>query len=109
MLIAVEGVVFIGPPSSAIIAMGDKIESKRLASNAGVHTIPGYDGEVDTADHAVEISRQIGYPVMIKASAGGGGKGMRIAWFVPSPFPSPPSSFSVFPLNRSLLRNKVCL
>ena len=75
-----EGVVFIGPPSSAIEAMGDKITSKKLAAAAGVSTVPGYMGLIDDAEHAVRIARDIGYPVMIKASAGGGGKGMRIAW-----------------------------
>jgi propionyl-CoA carboxylase alpha chain len=74
------GVVFIGPPSSAIEAMGDKITSKKLAQEAGVSTVPGYMGLIADADEAVKISGQIGYPVMIKASAGGGGKGMRIAW-----------------------------
>jgi propionyl-CoA carboxylase alpha chain len=75
-----EGVVFIGPPSSAIEAMGDKITSKNLAAAAGVSTVPGYMGLIADADEAVRISHEIGYPVMIKASAGGGGKGMRIAW-----------------------------
>ncbi len=75
-----EGVVFIGPPSPAIEAMGDKITSKKLAQEAGVSTVPGYMGLIADADEAVKISDQIGYPVMIKASAGGGGKGMRIAW-----------------------------
>ncbi|HMM08585.1 MAG TPA: acetyl/propionyl/methylcrotonyl-CoA carboxylase subunit alpha [Paracoccus solventivorans] len=75
-----EGVVFIGPPSPAIEAMGDKITSKKLAQEAGVSTVPGYMGLIADADEAVKISAQIGYPVMIKASAGGGGKGMRIAW-----------------------------
>jgi propionyl-CoA carboxylase alpha chain len=74
------GVVFIGPPSPAIEAMGDKITSKKIAQEAGVSTVPGYMGLIADADEAVKISAQIGYPVMIKASAGGGGKGMRIAW-----------------------------
>ncbi|MGV8950604.1 MAG: acetyl-CoA carboxylase biotin carboxylase subunit [Cypionkella sp.] len=74
------GVVFIGPPSSAIEAMGDKITSKKLAMEAGVSTVPGHMGLIADADEAVKIASQIGYPVMIKASAGGGGKGMRIAW-----------------------------
>ena len=74
------GVVFIGPPSPAIEAMGDKITSKKLAQEAGVSTVPGHMGLIDDAEHAVKIAAQIGYPVMIKASAGGGGKGMRIAW-----------------------------
>ncbi|AQS48710.1 acetyl/propionyl-CoA carboxylase subuit alpha [Thioclava nitratireducens] len=75
-----EGVAFIGPPSGAIEAMGDKITSKKLAKEAGVSTVPGYMGLIADADEAVKISDEIGYPVMIKASAGGGGKGMRIAW-----------------------------
>ena len=75
-----EGVAFIGPPVKAIEAMGDKIESKKLAASAEVSTVPGYLGVIESADRAVEIAREIGFPVMIKASAGGGGKGMRIAW-----------------------------
>lgn len=75
-----EGVVFVGPPSPAIEAMGDKITSKKIAMEAGVSTVPGYMGLIADGDEAVKISNQIGYPVMIKASAGGGGKGMRIAW-----------------------------
>ena len=75
-----EGVVFVGPPSPAIEAMGDKITSKKIAQEAGVSTVPGYMGLIADAEEAVKISDQIGYPVMIKASAGGGGKGMRIAW-----------------------------
>jgi len=75
-----EGVAFIGPPVGAIEAMGDKITSKKLAQAAGVSTVPGYMGLIGDAEEAVTISRGIGYPVMIKASAGGGGKGMRIAW-----------------------------
>nr|KAF6374863.1 propionyl-CoA carboxylase subunit alpha [Pipistrellus kuhlii] len=78
--LAAENVVFIGPDTHAIQAMGDKIESKLLAKKAKVNTIPGFDGVVKDADEAVRIAREIGYPVMIKASAGGGGKGMRIAW-----------------------------
>ena len=74
------GVAFIGPPSKAIEAMGDKITSKKIAAEAGVNTVPGYMGLIADAEEAVTISQQIGYPVMIKASAGGGGKGMRIAW-----------------------------
>jgi propionyl-CoA carboxylase alpha chain len=74
------GVAFIGPPVGAIEAMGDKITSKKLAAEAGVSTVPGFMGLIDDGEHAVHIARQIGYPVMIKASAGGGGKGMRIAW-----------------------------
>jgi len=74
------GVVFIGPPSGAIEQMGDKITSKKLAMAAGVTTVPGHMGLIDDAEHAAKIAAEIGYPVMIKASAGGGGKGMRIAW-----------------------------
>ncbi|MGM0661078.1 MAG: acetyl-CoA carboxylase biotin carboxylase subunit [Pseudomonadota bacterium] len=75
-----EGVAFIGPPVKAIEAMGDKITSKKIAKEAGVNTVPGVMGLIEDAEDAVKISREIGYPVMIKASAGGGGKGMRIAW-----------------------------
>ncbi|MFC6446701.1 acetyl-CoA carboxylase biotin carboxylase subunit [Shinella zoogloeoides] len=75
-----EGVAFIGPPVGAIKAMGDKITSKKLAAEAGVSTVPGHMGLIEDADEAVRIASSIGYPVMIKASAGGGGKGMRIAW-----------------------------
>ncbi len=78
--LAAEGVVFIGPPKGAIEAMGDKITSKKLAKEAGVSTVPGHMGLIEDADEAARISAEIGYPVMIKASAGGGGKGMRIAW-----------------------------
>jgi len=78
--LAKEGVAFIGPPAKAIEAMGDKITSKKLAAEAGVSTVPGYMGLIADADEAVKIAAEIGYPVMIKASAGGGGKGMRIAW-----------------------------
>ncbi|MEO9863516.1 MAG: acetyl/propionyl/methylcrotonyl-CoA carboxylase subunit alpha [Yoonia sp.] len=74
------GVAFIGPPKGAIEAMGDKITSKKLAKEANVSTVPGFMGLIDDAEHAVKISNEVGYPVMIKASAGGGGKGMRIAW-----------------------------
>jgi len=78
--LAEMGVAFIGPPRAAIEAMGDKITSKKLAQEAGVSTVPGYMGLIGDGDEAVRIAREIGYPVMIKASAGGGGKGMRIAW-----------------------------
>ena len=78
--LAAEGVAFIGPPQGAIESMGDKITSKKIAQDAGVSTVPGYMGLIEDADEAVRISQEIGYPVMIKASAGGGGKGMRIAW-----------------------------
>ena len=75
-----EGIAFIGPPASAIAAMGDKIESKKLAQAAGVNVVPGFLGEIADTEHAVRIAGEIGYPVMMKASAGGGGKGMRLAW-----------------------------
>lgn len=75
-----EGIAFIGPPVGAIAAMGDKIESKKLAMQAGVNVVPGFVGEIDDTEHAVRISDEIGYPVMMKASAGGGGKGMRLAY-----------------------------
>ena len=73
------GIAFIGPKTRAIEAMGDKITSKKLAAEAGVNTIPGFTEVLRDADHAVEISNEIGYPVMLKATAGGGGKGMRVA------------------------------
>jgi propionyl-CoA carboxylase alpha chain len=75
-----EGIAFIGPPASALAAMGDKIESKRLARAAGVNVVPGSEGEISDTESALDISNQIGYPVMLKASAGGGGKGMRLAY-----------------------------
>ncbi len=78
--LAKEGIVFIGPNPKAIAAMGDKIESKKAAAAANVTTVPGYLGEIANAKDAVKIAKEIGYPVMIKASAGGGGKGMRIAY-----------------------------
>ncbi|MET1113314.1 MAG: acetyl/propionyl/methylcrotonyl-CoA carboxylase subunit alpha [Allosphingosinicella sp.] len=74
------GIAFIGPPPGAIAAMGDKIESKKLAREAGVSVVPGFVGEIDDTEHAVRIAGEIGYPVMMKASAGGGGKGMRLAY-----------------------------
>jgi propionyl-CoA carboxylase alpha chain len=74
------GIAFIGPPPKAIAAMGDKIESKKLAQKAGVNVVPGYLGDIATTDQAVKIAHDIGFPVMMKASAGGGGKGMRLAW-----------------------------
>ena len=74
------GIAFIGPPVGAIQSMGDKITSKKLAQEAGVSTVPGHMALIEDADEAIKISNEIGYPVMIKASAGGGGKGMRIAW-----------------------------
>src|SRR5690348_12642394 len=73
------GIVFIGPNARAIAAMGDKIESKKMAAKAGVSTVPGHLGIIEDERHAVRIAEQVGFPVMIKASAGGGGKGMRIA------------------------------
>ena len=78
--LSAAGVAFVGPPVKAIEAMGDKITSKKIAQEAGVSTVPGYMGLIEDAEDAVKISNQVGYPVMIKASAGGGGKGMRIAW-----------------------------
>jgi propionyl-CoA carboxylase alpha chain len=74
-----EGIVFIGPKHHSIAAMGDKIESKKLAGSAGVNCIPGYNEAIELPEQAVEIAKGIGYPVMIKASAGGGGKGLRVA------------------------------
>jgi len=75
-----EGIAFIGPGNRAIEVMGDKITSKKLAAEAGVSTVPGYTGLIDDAEHAVKIAQDIGYPVMLKASAGGGGKGMRVVY-----------------------------
>ena len=74
------GITFIGPGVEAINSMGDKITSKHLAKEAGVSTIPGYTDVIDGPDQAVKIAQDIGYPVMLKASAGGGGKGMRVVW-----------------------------
>ena len=76
--LAEQGVVFIGPGARAITSMGDKITSKRIAQKAGVNTIPGYAGVIEGPDQAVAVAREIGYPVMLKASAGGGGKGLRV-------------------------------
>jgi propionyl-CoA carboxylase alpha chain len=78
--LAAEGIVFIGPNPHAIEAMGDKIESKKFAARANVSVVPGHVGEIDDTAHAIKIAEEIGYPVMIKASAGGGGKGIRVAW-----------------------------
>jgi propionyl-CoA carboxylase alpha chain len=78
--LAAEGIAFIGPPVGAIAAMGDKIESKKLAKAAGVNVVPGSEGEIKDTAEALKVSREIGYPVMMKASAGGGGKGMRLAY-----------------------------
>jgi propionyl-CoA carboxylase alpha chain len=75
-----EGLVFIGPNPKAIEAMGDKIESKKFAAKAKISVVPGHVGEIDDTAHAIRIAGDIGYPVMIKASAGGGGKGIRVAW-----------------------------
>jgi propionyl-CoA carboxylase alpha chain len=75
-----EGIIFIGPKHASIAAMGDKIASKELAAKANVNTIPGWNNPIESAEKAVEIAKNIGYPVMIKASAGGGGKGLRVAW-----------------------------
>lgn len=77
--LAKKGIAWIGPNAHAISAMGDKLESKKLAAEAGVNTVPGFKGEIEDDQQAVEVAGEIGYPVMIKASAGGGGKGMRIA------------------------------
>src|SRR5215212_8485209 len=78
--LAKAGITFIGPPPKAIAAMGDKIESKKLAQKAGVNIVPGFLGDIATTDEAVKIAKDVGYPVMMKASAGGGGKGMRLAY-----------------------------
>jgi propionyl-CoA carboxylase alpha chain len=78
--LAKAGITFIGPPAKAIAAMGDKIESKKLAKQAAVSVVPGFVGEISDTDHAVKIAGEVGYPVMMKASAGGGGKGMRLAY-----------------------------
>src|SRR6201991_1882839 len=75
-----NGIIFVGPPTKAVEAMGDKITSKKIAAEAGLSTVPGHMGLIADAKEAVKIAKQVGYPVMIKASAGGGGKGMRIAW-----------------------------
>jgi propionyl-CoA carboxylase alpha chain len=79
-LVEEQGIVFIGPKHASIAAMGDKIASKKLAAAAKVNTIPGHNAAIDTAEQAVQIAKDIGYPVMIKASAGGGGKGLRVAY-----------------------------
>jgi propionyl-CoA carboxylase alpha chain len=78
--LAKAGIAFIGPPPKAIAAMGDKIESKKLAQKAGVNVVPGHLEDIETTAEAVKIAKDIGFPVMMKASAGGGGKGMRLAW-----------------------------
>lgn len=74
------GVAFIGPSQASMKVMGDKITSKQTAKECGVYTIPGYAGEIRDEAHALEVANKIGYPVMLKAAHGGGGKGMRIAW-----------------------------
>ena len=79
-MLAEAGIAFIGPKTHAIQAMGDKITSKQLADDAGVNTIPGFADVLRDGDHAVEIANKLGYPVMLKATAGGGGKGMRVAY-----------------------------
>ena len=75
-----NNVKFIGPNTKAIVAMGDKLESKKIANEAKVSTVPGFLGEIEDVPQALKVANEIGYPVMIKASAGGGGKGMRIAF-----------------------------
>jgi propionyl-CoA carboxylase alpha chain len=75
-----EGVAWLGPPVSAIHDMGDKIRSKEIADQAGVSIIPGYDGKIESVEHAIEVSNDIGYPILVKAAAGGGGKGMRTCY-----------------------------
>jgi propionyl-CoA carboxylase alpha chain len=79
-MVEAAGIAFIGPAGSAMREMGDKINSKKIAKDAGCFVIPGYEGEIRDEDHAVELAREVGYPVMLKASAGGGGKGMRVAY-----------------------------
>jgi propionyl-CoA carboxylase alpha chain len=79
-LVESNGIVFIGPSSAPMLAMGDKINSKKIVKNAGCFVIPGFEGEVENEDVAVKLANEVGYPVMIKASAGGGGKGMRVAY-----------------------------
>jgi len=78
--LSAAGITFIGPPPDAIRKMGDKITSKKLSAEAGVSTVPGHMDLISDSDECAKIAADIGYPVMIKASAGGGGKGMRIAW-----------------------------
>jgi propionyl-CoA carboxylase alpha chain len=101
-LVEEQGIVFLGPTGKSMDAMGDKIHSKKLAKQAGVHTIPGFEGEVGSEDEAARLGTEIGYPVMIKASAGGGGKGMRIAYnndeVIPPPPPPPPPLRLLLPL-----------
>ena len=79
-LLARENIIFIGPSAESITAMGDKITSKQIAARSGIQTIPGHDGVIKDSSHAIVVAENIGYPVMLKASAGGGGKGMRVAW-----------------------------
>jgi propionyl-CoA carboxylase alpha chain len=77
--LAAEGIEFIGPSSKSMQLLGDKLTSKKIAGDAGVHIVPGFVGEVRDVDHVFEIVKDVGYPIMMKASAGGGGKGMRVA------------------------------
>lgn len=79
-MLEAAGIVFIGPSSAPMNAMGDKINSKKIVKEAGCFVIPGFEGEVENEDVAVKLANEVGYPVMIKASAGGGGKGMRVAY-----------------------------
>ena len=79
-VLAENNIEFIGPPASSIHSMGDKIESMRIAEEAGVSCAKRFDGECATVEHAMKIANDVGYPIIMKASAGGGGKGMRIAW-----------------------------
>lgn len=79
-MVEAAGIAFIGPSSAPMNAMGDKINSKKIAIDAGCFTIPGFQGEVPDEETAVKLANEVGYPVMIKASAGGGGKGMRVAY-----------------------------
>ncbi len=79
-MVEAAGIAFIGPSSGPMHAMGDKLSSKRIAKEAGCFVIPGYEGEIENEEHAVQLAREVGYPVMLKASAGGGGKGMRVAY-----------------------------
>ncbi len=105
------GIEFVGPGSHAIQAMGDKLTSKGIALKAGVNTIPGYKGAIDDTEHAIRIANDIGYPVMMKASAGGGGKGMRIAYCdsdVREGFPlSKAESLSAFGDDRMLVERYI--
>lgn len=79
-MVEASGIAFIGPSSAPMTSMGDKINSKLVAKAAGCFTIPGFEGEVADEEDAARLASEVGYPVMIKASAGGGGKGMRVAY-----------------------------